>query len=223
VIEARNIHKTYSHAGKTLHILKGIDLKVRKGGFVALVGPSGAGKSTLLHILGGLDTPTQGEVFFEGKNIYGLEDAALCFLRNSGVGFVFQFYHLLPEFTVLENVMMPALIGRGAGHGIEQEALILLKEVGLSERAGHFPSQLSGGESQRVAIARALINNPAVLLCDEPTGNLDSATGTEVFNLLKNVNKQRGATLVLVTHNTELAAMAEETYDLRDGILYSES
>jgi len=222
VIEARNIHKLYSHSGSKLHILKGIDISLPKGSFTALIGPSGAGKSTLLHILGGLDRPTQGEVLIGGRDIYGLDDAGLCAVRGGDIGFVFQFYHLLPEFTVLENVMLAAFIKNGRGSSAaREEALGLLCEMGLKERVTHFPSQLSGGEQQRVAISRALINKPALLLCDEPTGNLDSATGAEVISILKKVNRDRGTTLVLVTHNPELARTAGTVYSLKDGLLHN--
>lgn len=221
-MEARNIRKVYSDSGSELEILKGIDLFLPEGSFTALVGPSGAGKSTLLHILGGLDRPTQGEVLMGGSNIYGLDDTALCAVRGRSIGFVFQFYHLLPEFTVLENVMMAAFIADGGPSSrAEKEARKLLVSVGLEARASHFPCQLSGGEQQRTAIARALINRPAFLLCDEPTGNLDSVSGAEVAGLLKKINRERGTTLVMVTHNQELARTAGTVYSLRDGLLHS--
>ena len=175
MLEAKNIRKSYNNGKKALPVLKGIDLEIEKGKFVAIVGPSGAGKSTLLHILGGLDAPTQGEVVLEGEKIYKLSSALLDRIRNEKIGFVFQFYHLLSEFTVLENVLMPALIKRqpsAASHQIKKEAIRLLKEARLEERMAYFPNQLSGGERQRVAIVRGLINKPQLLLCDEPTGNL---------------------------------------------------
>lgn len=215
MLEARNIHKVYHNGKKSLAVLKGIDLKIDKGRFVAIVGPSGAGKSTLLHILGGLDAPTRGEVIFAGEDIYKLNDAILCRLRNKAIGFVFQFYHLLPEFSVLENVIMPALIRGSAG----DNALGLLEQVGLGARIAHFPNQLSGGEKQRVAIARGLVNKPQVLLCDEPTGNLDSQTGGEIISLLKKINSENQMTVVLVTHNPELAKAADRIYHLKDGVL----
>ncbi len=220
-MEARNIRKAYSHSGSELQILKGIDLLLPAGSFTALVGPSGAGKSTLLHILGGLDRPTQGEVLVGGRDIYGMDDAALCAVRGKSIGFVFQFYHLLPEFTVLENVMLAAFIADGRASARAQKAAMeLLRSVGLERRASHFPSQLSGGEQQRAAIARALINKPAFLLCDEPTGNLDSVSGAEVTSLLKKINREHGTTLVLVTHNRELARIAGKVYSLEDGMLH---
>jgi len=222
MLEAKNIHKIYSNGKKGLSVLKGIDLRVGKGAFAAITGPSGAGKSTLLHILGGLDSPSQGEVFFEEEDIYRLKDAVLCRLRNKKIGFIFQFYHLLSEFTALENVLMPALLSRSslvARRSLKEEALKLLSQVGLSDRVTHFPNQLSGGERQRVAIARALINKPQLLLCDEPTGNLDSATGEEIVSLVKKINQDEQMTVILVTHNPELAKQADKVYQLRDGVL----
>ena len=222
MLEANNLHKSYHNGNKTIHVLKGVDLSIDSGEFVAVVGPSGAGKSTLLHILGGLDSPAKGEVIFEKENIYGLSDLALCKIRNERIGFVFQFYHLLPEFTVLENVSMPVLINVGSGRKspeLKKDALELLGRVGLGERATYFPNQLSGGEQQRVAIVRALINEPALLLCDEPTGNLDSKTGEGIISLVKKINLERRMGVVLVTHNLELAKVADKSYHLKDGIL----
>ena len=203
-------------------MLRGIDLQVEPGQFVAITGPSGAGKSTLLHILGGLDAPTQGEVIFKEENIYKLNGNLLDRIRNERIGFVFQFYHLLSEFTVLENVLMPALIRRQTTDDRRQtqkKALELLQKAGLNERITHFPSQLSGGEKQRVAIVRGLINKPQLLLCDEPTGNLDSKTGEEIISLIKKINLENKMTVVLVTHNLELTKAADRIYHLKDGIL----
>jgi len=222
MLEAKNIHKVYYSGNKQLEVLKGVNLSIDKGKFVAIVGPSGAGKSTLLHILGGLDIPTKGEVVFEQKDIYNLNDAQLSRIRNERIGFVFQFYHLLSEFTVLENVSMPALISsQSTVHSpqLKGQAVELLKEVGLSDRLIHFPNQLSGGEKQRVAIARALINKPGLLLCDEPTGNLDSKTSDEIVALVKRISLENRMTVVLVTHNAELAKTAQIIYHLRDGVL----
>jgi len=216
MLEAKNIHKSYRNGKKTLEVLKGVDLNIERGKFVAIVGPSGAGKSTLLHILGGLDNPTQGKVIFEKKDIYSLDDRAISHLRNRKVGFIFQFYNLLSELTVLENVMIPAEI---AGLNPRSAALDLLDKMGLKERAGHFPGQLSGGEKQRVAIARGLINNPHLLLCDEPTGNLDSKTGEEIISVIKKINLENSMAVVMVTHNIELTKQANEVYQLKDGIL----
>jgi lipoprotein-releasing system ATP-binding protein len=224
MIEIQHVHKSYSVGNKEIQVLKGIDLRIEKGAFLALVGPSGAGKSTLLHILGGLDEPTRGKVFFEGQDIHSLNDKALSRLRNRKIGFIFQFYHLLPEFTALENVMMPALVGLDAGPGqnsgsVRERAQALLHQMGLSRRAGHFPSQLSGGEQQRVAIARALMNSPELLLCDEPTGNLDLSSGAEIVSEMKQINRREKVTIILVTHNLELARTSDTIYRLTDGIL----
>lgn len=222
MLEAKGIHKTYTNGKKTLPVLNGVDLKMEKGAFLAIVGPSGAGKSTLLHILGALDAPTKGKVVFEDNDLYSLSDSELSRIRNKRIGFVFQFYHLLPEFTVLENVVMPLLINpEPEALSPEQNkiALELLERVGLANRTTHFPSQLSGGEKQRVAIVRGLINQPGLLLCDEPTGNLDSKTGEEIISMLKKINLENKMTVVLVTHNLELAKTADRVYQLRDGIL----
>jgi lipoprotein-releasing system ATP-binding protein len=222
LLQAKNIHKSYNNGKKELLVLKGINLVIEKGKFIAVVGPSGAGKSTLLHILGGLDNPTQGKVFFEEKDIYALPDTGISKIRNTRIGFVFQFYHLLSEFTVLENVLMPALISsefRVQSSEFRKHALKILEQVGLAERINHFPAQLSGGEKQRVAIVRGLINNPGLLLCDEPTGNLDSKTGDEVISLIKKINLENQMTVILVTHNIELTKTADRVYHLKDGIL----
>ncbi len=222
MLEAKNIHKVYYNGNKQLEVLKGVNLSIDKGEFAAIVGPSGAGKSTLLHILDGLDIPTRGEVIFGQKNIYNLSDGELSRIRNKRIGFVFQFYHLLSEFTALENVSMPALISseeQVASREFKKYVSELLMQVGLTQRAAHFPSQLSGGEQQRVAIARALINKPSLLLCDEPTGNLDSKTSDEIIALVKRINLENQMAIVLVTHNAELAKIAQITYHLRDGVL----
>lgn len=219
MLQAKNIHKVYN-AAKELRVLKGIDLNIEEGRFIAVVGPSGAGKSTLLHILGGLDRPTEGSVIFEKEDIYSLSDRVLSNIRNGKIGFVFQFYHLLSEFSVLENVFMPALIAGGVQKEKARErAQELLIQVGLSERVTHFPSELSGGERQRVAIVRGLINKPRLLLCDEPTGNLDSKTGEEIIALIKKINLENRMAVVLVTHNIELTKQADKVYHLKDGIL----
>lgn len=222
MLEAKNIRKTYNNGGKAVEVLKGINLTIEKGKFIAIVGPSGAGKSTLLHILGGLDSPTEGQVIFQEQDLYNLSDSAISKVRNERIGFVFQFYHLLSEFTVLENVLMPALINaerRAQSAKLKEEALRFLGQAGLSERITHFPSQLSGGEKQRVAIVRGLINQPGLLLCDEPTGNLDSQTGNEIIMLIKKMNLENHMSVILVTHNIELAKIADRVYHLRDGVL----
>ncbi|MFA5144611.1 MAG: ABC transporter ATP-binding protein [Candidatus Omnitrophota bacterium] len=222
MLEAKNIRKVYNNGKKSLAVLKGIDLRIEKGRFVAIVGPSGAGKSTLLHILGGLDMPTEGRVIFEEEDIYRLNDAEISAVRNRKIGFAFQFYHLLSEFTVLENVLMPALINRkprSSSCSMRENALSLLEEVGLGQRTTHFPNQLSGGEKQRVSIVRSLVNRPSLLLCDEPTGNLDSKTGDEIISLIRKINLENQMTVVLVTHNIDLTKTADKVYYLRDGVL----
>lgn len=222
MLEVKNLHKSYHNGAQDVEVLKGINLDIERAKFIAIVGPSGAGKSTLLHLLGGLDNPTEGEVILEGENLYQINDATLSKIRNRKIGFVFQFYHLLSEFTVLENVLMPVLVSgqRPAASGqFKEEALKLLGTLGLGERINHFPAQLSGGERQRVAVVRALINKPHLLLCDEPTGNLDSKSGEEFISLLKKINLQDQMTIILVTHNLELAKSADCIYNLRDGIL----
>lgn len=229
MLEAKNLHKVYNHGKKDIAVLKGVDLKIEAGRFVVIVGPSGAGKSTLLNILGGIDSPTQGKVFFEGEDLYIQGDLALSRIRNERIGFVFQFYHLMSEFTVLENVMMPALVNLKYRSAMLEDntgqvqlkgkAVELLNKVGLEKRSGHFPSELSGGEQQRVAIVRALINKPRMLLCDEPTGNLDSANGEGIISLIKEINHQNKMTVVMVTHNLELARVADSIYYLKDGLL----
>jgi lipoprotein-releasing system ATP-binding protein len=202
-----------------LHILKGVNLSVRRGEFLAIAGPSGVGKSTLLHILGGLDRPTAGEVYYEGVEISRLPEGELAEFRNQTVGFVFQFHHLLPEFTALENTMMPALIGRQPLVRAQEAAKGILQRVGLAERLAHRPGELSGGEQQRVAIARALALSPDVLLADEPTGNLDSKTGEAIFDLLRELNQEQGLTVVLVTHNEWFARRTDRLLRMADGQL----
>jgi lipoprotein-releasing system ATP-binding protein len=220
MITATDIHKDYPTAQAVLPVLKGVSLTVSPAAFISLVGPSGAGKSTFLHVLGGLDIPTKGTVTFDGIDLYRLKEDQLCDLRNARMGFVFQFYHLLSEFTALENICMPELIRSGRlSDKSRRKALDLLEQVGLSPRGGHFPSQLSGGEKQRIAVARALMNDPQVLFCDEPTGNLDSETGAQIMALLKKINKQRRMTIIVVTHNQELAQTTDMVYCLKDGVL----
>ena len=221
LIRTLGLTKTFRLGGESLPILKGIDLSVERGRFVALVGPSGVGKSTLLHLLGALDRPTGGAVYFDGVELGRLGDGALAAFRNRRVGFVFQFHYLLPEFTALENVMMPALIGRRDPGPAREAALGLLRQVGLEERAAHRPGELSGGEQQRVAIARALVAGPQALLADEPTGNLDSKTAEQVFDLLRGLNLERGLTVIMATHNERLAARADRVLAMRDGRIES--
>lgn len=220
MIEARNIHKVYEESKKPLPVLKGVNLKIEKGEFVAIVGPSGVGKSTLLYLLGGLDSPTSGEIIFQGENIYKLSDEELARARNKKIGFVFQFYHLLGELNALENVLLPGLLKSWWDKkDKERYAASLLDKLGLSGRLTHRPGQLSGGEQQRVAIARALMNKPETLLCDEPTGNLDSENGNNILNFIRQFNKEEHLTVVMVTHNKEIASSADRVVHLRDGII----
>ena len=216
MIKVTNLTKTF-HMPQPLPILKGIDLEVPRGEMLCIVGASGVGKSTFLHLLGGLDRPTSGAVEFEGRNLFALDDNQLAAFRNRKIGFVFQFHHLLPEFTALENAMMPALIQGSKWSEASRLAAGLLSAVGLGERLRHRPGELSGGEQQRVAVARALILKPSLVLADEPTGNLDSRTSDEVFALMKNLNKQLGHTFVLVTHNEKLSAQADRVVRMVDG------
>jgi lipoprotein-releasing system ATP-binding protein len=219
LVAARGLTKVFLHGGRTLDVLRGIDVDVDSGEMVSIVGQSGAGKSTFLHILGTLDTPSAGELRFEGRMVAGLPEAARADLRNKGIGFVFQFHHLLPEFSALENVMMPALIGRVARGEAESRAARLLEQVGLAERASHRPGELSGGEQQRVALARALILRPKLLLADEPTGNLDSHTGAAIHDLLFQLNAEYRTAMVVATHNEELAARMPRRLRMTDGRL----
>ncbi len=219
MIEAKGLRKVYRNGTRQLEVLKGVDLKAGKGEVLALLGPSGAGKSTLLHLLGGLDMPTAGEVRFGGREIFSLSDSERAKIRNEKIGFVFQFYHLLPEFDAVENVMLPALIAgkaRGKARGAAEE---LIAAVGLADRMRHKPGQLSGGEQQRVAIARALANEPELLLCDEPTGNLDSDTGRNIIELLWELNKRRKMTLIIVTHDAGIAEKARRVVHIKDGVI----
>ncbi|MGA9363635.1 MAG: ABC transporter ATP-binding protein [Bacteroidota bacterium] len=220
ILEAVDIRKVFDLARNNkggLEVLKGIDLNVREGEILAIVGASGAGKSTLLHILGALDRPTAGEVRFEGKNIFAMNEKELARFRNQNIGFVFQFHHLLPEFTALENVAIPAMIEGKKLEITKEKAAVLLREVGLGDRLDHKPSELSGGEQQRVAVARALMNQPKVILADEPTGNLDAANGQMLHDLLWNLSKSRRQALVIVTHNTLLASRADRVVQIADG------
>lgn len=218
MIRAVDIHKTFRFP-RSLHVLRGINLDVRAGELLCIIGASGAGKSTFLHILGTLDRPTQGSLFFEDRNIFELNDQGLAEFRNRTVGFVFQFHHLLPEFTAIENVMMPALIGGMDNRTAASRAGSLLAEVGLGDRSAHRPGELSGGEQQRVAVARALVLQPRLVLADEPTGNLDTHTGDEVFALLRDLNRKRGTTFILVTHNERLSSQADRIVRMVDGTL----
>jgi len=217
LLEVKELRKSFGSGASRVDVLKGINLAVEPGETIALVGASGAGKSTLLHIMGALDRPTTGEILFKGKDIFQLSDASLASFRNHSVGFVFQFHHLLPEFSALENAMMPAIIsGMNRGEA-ESLAVELLRDVGLGHRLSHKPGELSGGEQQRVAIARALIQSPPLLLADEPTGNLDTRTSEEVHALLSEIHEKKGITLVIVTHNENLASRMGKIIRLVDG------
>ncbi len=213
MIEARGIEKSFG----TLKVLKGIDLQVEKSEVVSIMGASGAGKSTLLQILGTLSTPDSGSLVIDGTDVTRLSRKEISRFRNLKLGFVFQFHHLLPEFTSLENVMIPALIAGKSEKTAKEEALKLLDTMGLAERTTHKPSELSGGEQQRVAIARALVNRPAVLFADEPSGNLDSVTKNEIHNLFFRLRDELGQTIVIVTHDPELAKMCDRTLFMKDG------
>lgn len=215
MIQANDIHKSFG----SLEVLKGVSLSIKPSEVVSIVGPSGAGKTTLLQILGTLSKPDSGSLTIDGKQINSLDDNALSDFRNQRIGFVFQFHHLLPEFTALENVMIPALIARRNRQEAEREALSLLKMMELAERTTHKPSALSGGEQQRVAIARALINRPALLLADEPSGNLDTKNRDHIHSLFFRLREELGQTTLIVTHDESLAAMADRRVSMRDGLI----
>jgi lipoprotein-releasing system ATP-binding protein len=217
MITVTDLKKSFQMNGYTLNVLKGISLNIARGEMIAIVGASGAGKSTLLHMLGTLDRPTSGNVLFDGQDVFALSEEAQAEFRNKRIGFVFQFHHLLPEFTALENTFLPALIQDRPADEAQKEAAQLLADVGLGERLHHKPGELSGGEQQRVAVARALMQRPDLVLADEPTGNLDTHTGEALFALLRKLNKARGTTVVIVTHNDKLSAQADRIVRLEDG------
>jgi len=219
VIRAEALGKTYAEGKLRTLVFDGLELSVRPGETVAIVGASGAGKSTLLHLLGGLDTPTSGEVYVAGQKMSALSDAARGQLRNKALGFVYQFHHLLPEFTALENVMMPVMLGGTDAAEAATRARTLLEAVGLGHRLDHKPGELSGGERQRAAVARALVNRPACVLGDEPTGNLDEKTAATVFDLMLELNRARQTSLVLVTHDRRLARRLDRVLELHEGRL----
>lgn len=219
LIQAVKLSRIYTTPAARIVIFEDLDLRVPEGRMIAIVGPSGAGKSTLMHLLGGLDRPDSGEVLFRGESIFAFSPEQLAQYRNRHLGFVFQFHHLLPEFTALENAAMPLLVGGASRREASVPAKLLLERVGLGARLDHQIGELSGGEQQRVAIARALVGDPSLLLADEPTGNLDPATGQEVFDVIRNLHLERGLTSVIVTHNEKIAAGCDEVWEIQDGRL----
>jgi putative ABC transport system ATP-binding protein len=218
MIELKNACKKYRQGEREVHALRNVSLSIGSGEFLSIMGPSGSGKSTLLNLIGGLDQPTSGEIFIDNKPLHGITDDELTLIRRRRIGFIFQFFNLLPILTAVENVSLPLLIEGTSFEQVKPKAESLLQKVGLGERTGHRPEQLSGGEMQRVSIARALITDPAVLLADEPTGNLDSHTSEEIFFLLKSLNEQ-GQTIVMVTHDPKAAAYGTRIITLKDGAL----
>jgi len=220
LVSVRGLKKSFHKDGATVSVLKGIDFEVGEGEFATIMGPSGAGKTTFLHVIGSLDRPTEGEVFYRGKDVSLFTGEEQCRFRNEKVGFVFQFYHLLQDFTVLENIMIPLWIKRAKAAEAQGAAEEFLRIMGLADRRHHKPGELSGGEQQRVAIARALINRPELILADEPTGNLDRKTGREVLKYMLSVRERIGAALILVTHDPEIGASGERTLTMVDGELF---
>ena len=219
LLHIKDLHKSFTLGRQTVEVLQGITLDVTRGEMMAIVGASGAGKSTLLHIMGTLDRPTQGTIFYKGQNLLNYSESALAEFRNQRIGFVFQFHHLLPEFTALENTYLPALIQKQPKAQAIDAAKTLLADVGLDHRFHHKPGELSGGEQQRVAVARALIRNPELVLADEPTGNLDTHTGDALFGLLRTLNQKRSTAFVIVTHNEKLSAQSDRVIHLQDGLI----
>jgi lipoprotein-releasing system ATP-binding protein len=217
LVVIEGMEKQFQHMGRSLEVLRGIDLTIAQGQILAIVGPSGAGKSTLLHCMGTLDLPTRGRIVFGGEELTTMRPSRLAAVRNKDIGFVFQFHHLLPEFSALENVMLPGLIAGRPRRDMERRASTLLDEVGLSHRATHRPGELSGGEQQRVAVARALALEPRLVLADEPTGNLDSATSSAIHELFFEINRKHNTTIVVVTHNPSFADSMPRVVHLKDG------
>lgn len=222
LLEGRSIVREYADksSGESLRVLRGIDIRIPENSFVSIVGASGSGKSTLLHVLGGLDYPTSGSVFYKGTDLSTLKPGQLAAFRNKNLGFIFQFHHLLPEFSALENVFMPAMIAGGSRQELRQKAGALLSRFGLEHRLEHRPAELSGGEQQRVAVARALMNQPDVLLADEPTGNLDEANTESLLQILFDIKKEKAFSLVMVTHDQQIAATADYSYSIEGGKIY---
>lgn len=222
LIYTENLKKRYMRDGKVVDVLRGIDIAIEEGEMVCVVGASGAGKSTLLRLLGTLDVPTEGTIICRGRDITRMTSRELSTFRNQEIGFVFQFHHLLPEFSAIENVMMPGLVRGVAKNKLEGPAKELLEEVGLGDRMTHRPGELSGGEQQRVALARAVVMNPTLVLADEPTGNLDSQTSEAIHRLLFSLNERRGTTFLIVTHSRDLAARMPRVVEMRDGLIHSD-
>jgi ABC-type lipoprotein export system ATPase subunit len=222
-LRAHRLFKTYSKDKKKIVVLKNISLSVQKGEFVAVVGPSGAGKTTMLNLLSGLDRPDSGEVFYEGRHLWGLKTKERLRIMNRELGFVFQFYHLIPDCTALENVMLPSRIQPYLKQNeMIERSMTLLEQMGLRERCDHFPSELSGGEQQRVAIARALMNNPSVIFCDEPTGNLDAENRERVSDVLRRLSQEEDKTVLIVTHDDKIASLADRVERIKDGQFLTE-
>lgn len=219
IFECSNLCKSYHDGTESIDVLKGVNLKIEQGDRIAIVGPSGSGKSTLLHLLGGLDKPNEGQISMQGFNWNKLSEKQRCQLRNQRLGFVYQFHHLLPEFTALENVALPLVLGNKTIEEAQRQATEVLQAVGLNHRAHHKPAQLSGGERQRVAIARALVHQPSCVLADEPTGNLDQATATKVFEVMLALNKERNMALIIVTHDKTLAEQMDKILTIQNGLL----
>jgi lipoprotein-releasing system ATP-binding protein len=221
ILRVSGLKKTFNKNGVEINVIKGIDIDIYEGDFITIMGPSGAGKSTFLHILGTLDKPSEGDIFFRDRNVKGFTEDEQSKFRNEKVGFVFQFYHLLQDFNVIENITMPLLIGRLSPPEALSKAENFLEIMGLKHRRDHKPGELSGGEQQRVAIARALVNEPEIILADEPTGNLDRKTGKEVLDYLLSVNKRLSSTLILVTHDPEIGSIGERKLKMVDGELFA--
>jgi len=221
LLSARDLRKVYQSSGGEVVVLRGVSLEVHPGEIVSIIGPSGVGKSTLLNIIGTLDRPTSGEVFINDQSVFSMPDSELSIFRNINIGFIFQFHHLLPEFTALENVMLPALLAGMRKESVIKKASSLLADVGLTTRETHKPSELSGGERQRVAVARALMNEPELVLADEPSGNLDRENADALYELIWKMREEKNQTFIIVTHNEELAEKADKIIRLVDGTVQS--